>query len=162
MAWRCKVWQGKTKGGIALIYKWKIPGLIPVDAQVAGQEMERIYNRDGILDPAVIVQESKDKHAPLHGCFEWNDTVAANKYRVNQAKEIIRSIVTVSEHTNQETRAFVYVNQEYQPLSVVIRNPEDTATLLRQAINELRWFEQKYSKLQELAGVMAEIGKVVV
>lgn len=162
MAWRCKVWQEKIKGGIALIYKWKIPGLIPVDAQVAGQEMERIYNRDGILDPAVIVQESKDEHAPLHRCFEWNDTVAANKYRVNQAKEIIRSIVTVSEHTNQETRAFVHVNREYQPLSVVIRNPEDTATLLRQAINELRWFEQKYSKLQELAGVMAEIGKVVV
>lgn len=145
-----------------MIYRWKIPGLIPVDAQVAGQEMERIYNRDGLLDPAVIVLESQDEQAPLHGCFEWNDTEAAKKYRISQAKDIIRSIVTVSEHTQKETRAFVHINREYQPMAVVIRNPENTAVLLRQALSELRWFEQKYSSLKELAGVMEEIGKVVV
>lgn len=144
-----------------MTYKWKIPGIVPVDAQTAGEEIERIYNRDGFVDPAVLVMESKEESAPLHKCFEWNDTEAAKKYRITQAKEIVRSIVTVHETTNTETRAFVSVKQEYHPISVVIKQPDAREILLNQALNELRWFERKYSELTELCGVFQEIRKVV-
>ena len=144
-----------------MTYKWKIPGIVPVDAQTAGEEIERIYNRDGFVDPAVLVMESKEESAPLHKCFEWNDTEAAKKYRITQAKEIVRSIVTVHETTNTEARAFVSVKQEYLPISVVIKQPDTREILLNQALNELRWFERKYSQLSELCGVIQEIRKVV-
>lgn len=144
-----------------MTYQWKVPGIIPVDAQTAGKEMERIYNRDGSITPEAVVEDSVDPSAPLHNCFEWDDKKAAHKYRVTQAQGIIRAIVAVEETKERpDTRAFVSVQSEYQPISVVIQNPEKREILLKNALNELRWFEKKYSTLQELSAVFQAIKEV--
>lgn len=144
-----------------MTYKWKVPGVIPVDAQTAGEELERIYSRDGVIEPEAIVEESAPESAPLHSCFEWDDEKAARKYRITQAQDIIRAIVVVDDtNTAQETRAFVSVNREYQPVSVVIRNPEKREVLLQNALSELRWFEKKYRALKELTPVFNAVKEV--
>lgn len=146
-----------------MIYKWKLPGLIPVDAQVAGEELQRIYHEKGTLNPVDIVDESRDSAAPLHPCFEWDDVAAAEKYRQTQAQMIVRSIVTVQETPNREpveTRAFVSVQQEYNPIEVVTSSEEQMQELLRTALAELMAFRRKYSILSELAGVMRVIDEV--
>ena len=146
-----------------MIYKWKIPNLLPVDAQTAGEELDRIYRENGRLEPAQIVDESRDNAAPLHPCFEWDDVVAAEKYRQTQAQMIVRSIVTVQEKPNRElveTRAFVSVQQEYKPIEVVANSEEQMQELLRTALAELMAFRRKYSILSELAGVMHAIEEV--
>lgn len=144
-----------------MTYQWKVPGVIPVDAQTAGEVLERIYSRDGVIDPETVVKESEAPSAPLHNCFEWDNEKAAHKYRITQAQGIIRAIVAVDEtdHT-PETRAFVNVNREYQPVSVVIRNPEKRDVLLQNALCELRWFERKYQALKELAPVFNAVKEV--
>lgn len=145
-----------------MVYQWKIPGIIPVDAQTAGEELERIYNRDGSITPEAIVEDSVDPSAPLHGCFEWDDEKAAHKYRITQAQGIIRAIVSVDETEKQpKTRTFVSVEREYHPVSVVIRNPEKRDILLQNALNELHWFEKKYNSLCELSGVFSAIKEVI-
>ena len=73
-----------------MIYKWKVAGLMPVDAQTAGEELNRIYTKNGALNPADIVDESRPEDAPLHDCFEWRDDVAAEKYREQQDAPGIR------------------------------------------------------------------------
>lgn len=145
-----------------MTYQWKVPGIMPVDAQTAGNELQRIYERDGVIEPETVVEESKNPSAPLHSCFEWDDEKAAHKYRITQAQGIIRAIVSVDEAEQvPETRAFVNVDREYHPVSVVIRNPEKRDTLLQNALNELRWFEKKYNSLQELSGVFDAIMEVI-
>ena len=143
-----------------MTYQWKVPGIIPVDAQTAGNELQRIYERDGVIEPETVVAESRTPSAPLHSCFEWDDEKAANKYRITQAQNIIRAIVVVDEAKQPETRAFVNVQREYHPVSVVVRNPEKREILLQNALNELRWFERKYNTLQELSNVFAAIEEV--
>ena len=143
-----------------MTYQWKVPGIMPVDAQTAGNELQRIYERDGVIDPETVVSESQTPSAPLHSCFEWDDAKAAHKYRITQAQNIIRSIVVVDEAKQPETRAFVNVQREYHPVSVVVRNPEKREILLQNALNELRWFERKYNTLQELSNVFAAIKEV--
>ena len=143
-----------------MTYRWKVPGIMPVDAQTAGNELQRIYERDGVIEPETVVAESQTPSAPLHSCFEWDDAKAAHKYRITQAQTIIRSIVVVEEATQPETRAFVNVQREYHPVSVVVRNPEKREILLQNALNELRWFERKYNTLQELSNVFAAIKEV--
>lgn len=93
-------------------------------------------------------------------CFEWDDEKAAHKYRITQAQNIIRAIVVVDEAKQPETRAFVNVQREYHPVSVVVRNPEKREILLQNALNELRWFERKYNTLHELSNVFAAIEEV--
>lgn len=143
-----------------MTYQWKVPGIMPVDAQTAGNELQRIYERDGVIEPETVVLESQTPSAPLHSCFEWDDEKAAHKYRITQAQNIIRAIVVVDEAKQPETRAFVNVQREYHPVSVVVRNPEKREILLQNALNELRWFERKYNTLQELSNVFAAIEEV--
>lgn len=143
-----------------MTYQWKVPGIMPVDAQTAGNELQRIYERDGVIEPETVVLENKPPSAPLHSCFEWDDEKAAHKYRITQAQNIIRAIVVVDEAKQPETRAFVNVQREYHPVSVVVRNPEKREILLQNALNELRWFERKYNTLQELSNVFAAIEEV--
>ena len=131
-----------------------------MDAQTAGNELQRIYERYGVIEPETVVAESRTPSAPLHSCFEWDDEKAAHKYRITQAQNIIRAIVVVDEAKQPETRAFVNVQREYHPVSVVVRNPEKREILLQNALNELRWFERKYNTLQELSNVFAAIKEV--
>ena len=146
-----------------MIYKWKLPGLIPVDAQTAGEELERIYHEKGALNPADIVDESRDSAAPLHPCFEWDDIAAAEKYRQTQAMQIVRSIITIQEsdkEKSQEVRAFVHVQESYHPISVVIGSKEQMEELLASALSELKAFQRKYNSLVELSPVFDAIEKV--
>ena len=146
-----------------MIYQWKLPGIMPVDAQTAGNELERIYSERGDISPAAVVDDSRPEAAPLHSCFEWDDAAAAEKYRETQARLIIRSIVTVGESNRSaapiETRAFVSADScgGYKPISVVVNHPEQLDCLLDRALRELEAFRQKYAVLKQLTPVFAAI-----
>lgn len=143
-----------------MVYKWKMPGLIPVDAQDAGEELDRIYRKNGQLSPQSVVDESRPAAAPLHPCFEWDDTVAAEKYRQGQAQEIIRQIVVApaeNEPQQSTVRAFVSVSREYHPIDVVIQHPNMMELLMRDALTELRAFQNKYETLSGLTPVFDAI-----
>ena len=145
-----------------MVYQWKLPGVMPVDAQTAGDELERIYRERGSVSPSAVVDESRPESAPLHSCFEWNDAAAAEKYRETQASCIIRSIVTVCEgeqRTPIETRAFVKASTDggYRPISVVVDDAEQLDALLSTALRELEAFRRKYAALEQLRPVIAAI-----
>ena len=132
-----------------MTYQWKIPGLYGVDAQTAGEEMERIHRKHGQLSPADIVDESRPKSAPLHDIFEWRDQEAAEKYRQVQARELVRAIVVVDskEGLQEPVRAFVHVQQGYQPMKMVIKHPDQMEELKAAALRDLKAFQQKYQTL---------------
>ena len=46
----------------------------------------------GHLTPAAVVDASRSANAPLHNEFEWNDGIAAELHRQEQARNLIRSI----------------------------------------------------------------------
>lgn len=146
-----------------MVYQWKLPGLYPVDAQTAGEELERIYEDKGRLEPKEIVDESRPEEAPLHPCFEWDDPTAAELYRKHQAKQIIQSVVIPHETVNHEpvnVRAVVSIQGEYKPLTVVVNDDEQMNRLLADALAELKTFERKYSVLQQLAPIFDVIHSI--
>lgn len=146
-----------------MVYEWKIPSLFGVDANKAGAELERIYEESGSLEPSQVVEASRPKKAPLHGCFEWDDEVAAEKYRESQARHIIRNITVVDETDEEQEpiRAFVSVQDTYRPLCVVLESRDMTAELMASAMRDLRTFEMKYRQLQQLQPVFTAITEVV-
>lgn len=143
-------------------YKYAVDGIYKVDAQTAGEELERIYGKYGTIDPAQIVNESRKESAPLHPVFEWDDTVAAEKFRENQASGLVRAIVQVGEGENQpaQFRAFVHVTQDYMPIRVAIETPGLREQLLLNAFREMESFKRKYQTLNQLAPVFAAIDDV--
>ena len=45
----------------------------------------------GHLTPEVVIQAAKDPDSPLHSEFTWDDAEAAHRYRLVQARALIRS-----------------------------------------------------------------------
>lgn len=55
-------------------------------------ELQAIYDRQGTLTPDLVVREARLQTHPLHSRFEWDDSVAGEAYRRDQAQGLIRSV----------------------------------------------------------------------
>ena len=120
------------------------------------EELERIYNTDGVLTPAAVVDDARPEDAPLHSRFEWDDSVAGEQYRMVQARQLIRSVrVTVQpqpEASPVQVRVFHNVADEdesrkYVPLRVLMEDPESAQRVLRRAWDEWLQLKRKYADL---------------
>lgn len=124
-----------------------------VDANIAGKELETIESTHGCLTPQNVLESSRAEDAPLHKCFEWDDSIAAEKYRLRQAGSIIRNIVVVNEAKGEakQIRAFVNVEPKCRSKCGVFVNvrkameeEESRETVLQNAKLELAAFKSKY------------------
>lgn len=54
-------------------------------------ELKRIHaeNESGLLMPEEVVEAARHPDSPLHSRFEWDDSIAAEKFRVDQARQLI-------------------------------------------------------------------------
>ena len=74
------------------------------ERQLIEAELEKIRVRNGgVLTPEAVVRAAKKQSSPLHGCFDWNDTDAAEKWRHQQARVLIHNVQVV---TTTSTRTF--------------------------------------------------------
>lgn len=135
------------------------------DAQKAGEICQELDER-GELTQAKLVDVSRPEDAPLHGMFEWNDTVAAERFREVQAGKIIRSLeVSIESAEPQVTRAYVSISvddspREYVGIVRAMNDDDKRKAVLDTARNELRAFRNKYKGLSELAKVFEAIEEV--
>lgn len=148
------------------IYKWKSGSRVSADAQKVGEVCERL-ERKGNLTPKALVNASRRKNAALHDLFEWDNDIAAEKYRETQASYLIRSIEIVSAGISEPVRAFVSVTANQEKTERTYINVERALStngtreeVLAIALAELKAFERKYSNLEELANVIAAIREV--
>lgn len=123
--------------------------------------------RDGKILPHEVVEAARNPESPLHPHFEWDDSAAAESYRLEQARRLIRVHVVVSDTpTSATVRAFVSLTPDrktgggYRPISKVLDDVQMRKQLLKDALAELETFRRKYERLRELAPVLRAIDKV--
>lgn len=147
----------------AFSYEYKVNGLVKVPAQAVGELFERLQNTEEGLTPSSVLNASRSEDSLLHSSFEWDDAIAGEKYRLNQARHIIQNIVVVERTTDQEERTKVadraYVvtsgyKSAYVALDCALSNAEWRNHLLNQARTDMEIFEAKYRRLSELADVI--------
>lgn len=135
-----------------MVYQWSVPGLFPVSADTAKQELDRIYDERNKLEPEDIVDESRPEDAVLHDCFEWRDPVAAELWRKEQARGICRNIVVVQEIEERDpvqVRVIQHVQGSYHPMEVIIQEADKYSDLKQQALKELNAFRKRFSILSD-------------
>lgn len=142
-------------------YAWVQGSKMSGDPNVVGEVCARL-EREGRLSASELVNESRAEDSPLHGMFEWDDAIAAEKYREVQASKIIRSIVVKVENAPMPFKAFSSVApKEYVSTQNALSKSDTRAILLKSAKRELEAFRRKYSVLEELAEVFTAIDAVV-
>ena len=78
-------------------------------------ELKRIASaNDNKLEPEVVVQEASSDDSPLHKYFEWDDSVAGQRWRVHQARMMIALSVEFipGVKTSEEVKVFVSLRDE--------------------------------------------------
>ena len=132
------------------------------------KELKTIQKKNGgQLFPVDVVDYARNPKSALHSAFEWDDTAAAERYRIDQARNIIRISVEVIE-TERETitiHPFVALYDErkhggYRSVTVLMKTEEGRQRVLDTALWELNAFKKKYKDLKVLASVFAEIDKL--
>lgn len=132
------------------------------------QELEVIRKKNhGLLRPVDVVEYAADPETALHSQFTWDDSVAAGRYRIWQAREVIQVFVTVVRDDAPAVRAYVSLSQDrkeggggYRGIVDVMSDAEMRAALLAEARDEMNRFRRKYGGLAELASVFAEMDRV--
>lgn len=148
----------------------KKPGAhIRGDVQEIGEALQRLQN-NGEITPEAIVEAARLRSSPLHGCFEWDDTVAAREYRLSQARYLIRSVVVETPTSDGpiEFRAYVSIAgddaeedappRRYMVIEKAMRDYSEE--VLDIALKELKHFKEKYKALRQLQVVFAAIDAV--
>lgn len=113
-----------------------------LDPQVTGEALADIRERrDGKLDPQDVVDVARHDNA-LHGAFEWDDSVAGEAFRRDQARNLIRAVVILVEELDApEQPAFVHIrivdddgerHSYYQDAEIAAGNPDERASVLRE------------------------------
>ena len=150
-----------------MVYQYKVNGLHKASAQVVGELCASLENTADGLTPKSLLEASRSEDSPLHDEFEWDDGVAAELYRENQAAAIIRNIVVVSSESNQPVcRAFVNVHSEtksgtYHNIKSVCESRDMYASMLESAKREMNTFMVKYRSITQLSAVFSEMKKVI-
>ena len=114
------------------------------------------------ITPASIVDYARSEDTELHKCFQWDDSIAAENWRKQQARIIVSSlVVTVEKNTagSQKYRLIQHDDstKEYKPVVFTVRNMDEYSRLLAQAKRELRSFKERYKSITELSEVIEQI-----
>lgn len=146
-------------------YQWNDNARVKgVDAQTAGERLAELRAQYGAITPAIVLADAKSKDSPLHPAFEWDNKKAADKYRLQQASYIIRSIKVLHTPDAEPVRVFVSVetedDNEYQTRAHVLSDDElrrkTLHRILGSALGELRDFADE----PEIRPVVAHISRV--
>lgn len=123
-------------------------------AQVVGETLADIEDRHGVIDPHTVVDESRPDDAPLHPVFEWRDEIAAERWRVEQARRVVRSVEIVAEDRNHPTQ-IAYVNIQSQGgyvSAAAVRSQPDLFEEAQQAYrSRLEAAAAQLAKVEDLA-----------
>lgn len=128
--------------------------------QKIGEALGKIAaDKGGHLIPSAVVQAARDAKHVLHRHFEWADKVAAEKYRLDQARSLIRCIYVENEDAESGvTRAFLSIREKsgtsYRSITDVLNSADLQQRVLAQAERDLISFETRYSNLEDICGLI--------
>jgi hypothetical protein len=119
--------------------------------------LQKIYDERGKLTPEMVVEEARSKEHPLHNRFEWNNSVAGELYRRQQAHELIRSVkVAYKQDENgkdREVRAFHAIRKDegyvYEPAEKVAADPFVAKLLMLEMKREWMTMKRRYEEFAE-------------
>lgn len=127
------------------------------DAQVIGSALLELEREHGEVTRELVLQEAQHKSSPLHQHFLWDDTRAAEQYRLEQAALMIRSIKIIVRVTGGEevkTRLLVNVSQNghrvYRSVSAVVADPDLCAQVIAEARAGLLSWQTKYESYRKM------------
>lgn len=151
-------------------YSWKyiIGG---ADAELVGKELEEIESLGEITPERVLGYAERNKNSELYKCFEWDDSEAGRKYRLEQANRVLCSIsIEIKEEPKVKQRIYVNVKSSnsgiktFKNIKDVLEDDEEYKQLVDKARKDFEGCKEKYETIinrEDLKDLIFEVYREV-
>ncbi len=128
-------------------------------------ELLAVRDQQGRLTPQLVVDTARDPGHPLHSRFEWDDSVAGEAWRRQQAHELIRKAKVVYREASEaepekSVRAFVAVRAEeghvFDPVEEVAGDPFRRRLALADMEREWKALLKRYQEFEEFLSMVRQ------
>jgi len=134
---------------------WKLDHFRNADAEKVHNEICSIGES---VSPQQIVEFARNENTELHKCFDWNDSTAAEKWRLHEARQIVCNLVFEEQNASMPAiRTIQLGDSGYVPVRLMVTHKDEYQNLLARAKAELRAFKLRYKNLVELEEILALI-----
>lgn len=135
------------------------------DPNTVGQHLNFLREQcKGELTPPDVVKDARNPNSPLHPFFEWDDSEAAEQYRLQQARGLIRAVVAIyrsDDKPDRKMKAYVHVREpganHYRETQHALSLSKTREAVLRRAWEELMAWKRRYKDLEEFAQLVDQI-----
>ena len=140
-------------------------------AQAYGEYLAKIEKKEGILTPAKVVEKARSEKSIIHNYFEWEDSIAGEKYRIHQARQLMNHIeVEIIDNGDTENKTIkmfhnIQIIEEskdrgYLSLSSIINSNDYRDQIIDRALAELVGWKKRHQQYSELKPVFVAIEEV--
>lgn len=125
-------------------------------------ELEAIRTKaqDGLLRAKDVVDFARSNpDSKLHAHFEWDDSVAAEEFRLHQARGLIRAVITfqpATDGTPVRTRAYISLPSErvngggYRRIEQAQENPAMVGELIGEFKASLAGLHERFAQFRSI------------
>jgi hypothetical protein len=127
------------------------------------RELERIKKKHGILHAKDVVEFARNEKTALHSAFEWDDTKAAQEFRLYQARKVIAHVMLID---NPLVPQYISVKHDryhgggYHDIDEIRADEELHRLAIQECLDELERLQAKYNALSELGVVFKAADRV--
>lgn len=140
------------------------------DAELVQEEINLLASQDAngkCTNEALVSYARQNVSSEVHKCFEWDDTEAAEKYRLHQAARIKCSILTIAISQDPKVsknkqpsqiqvitatnHALSTPGQGHKDIMLVTQNQADMAAMDKDMVRALRSFTASFQQRWALA-----------
>jgi len=122
------------------------------------RELKKIKKQHGgLLRARDVVNYARDSKTALHNCFEWDDKIAGEAYRIHQARRIINVHVEMMPNATEPMKVFVSLKKDrckpgggYREMKRIIKVKPWREALFEQALDELISIKKRYKQIREI------------
>lgn len=126
------------------------------DATKCANEIMEICEEMDSATPQQILEKAKDENTELHKCFTWDDTEAAEKWRITEARSVVRNLKIVHQEPDKKpepTQLRVFYKTDntsgYKPTRLILKKPDEYEALVKRCRSELLAIKQKFQNISE-------------
>jgi len=140
--------------------KFRTPGFYSsANPKEVNRALKQIEKLEGRLTGELIVKHAAPEEHPLHPYFEWDDSIAAHKYRVEQAQRLLLNLQIVVEEEDEIIvlgPKYVRVVDEEGSKYIETESADvkDEDFIMANAIRDLMGWVKRY---ESLAGMMPSV-----
>lgn len=137
----------------------------PIEDEDVAKALQDIANSDpdDLIRPVDVVDAARDSKSPLHRFFEWDDGVAAEAFRLVQARNLIRKVrITRGDPGPQVVNVtIIHIDgtqrRGYVPTERAVSEPDLRAQILQDARRGIEAYRNRLATFEQMGVVVGHL-----